>query len=310
MQWAIELDGVSRSFGRGDAAVSALTDVTLAIEEGGITALLGENGAGKTTLTKILATLLFPSSGSARVFGKDTVRDESTVRSLTTAIFGGDRGLYPMLSGRENLRYFGAINGVSGRALRQRADELLEETGLLQAAGRKVETYSKGMRQRLHICIGLLTQPRLLLLDEPTVGLDPQESARLREVIAGFPAAGTTVLLTSHNLTDVDELASRVVMLSRGSVTHDLPIADFRRLSGAEAVVTVALARAGVLPDSLAAMGATMSDDATRIMVPITQWSASVLGSISAALTEHDIDGMSVRTSSLEEAYAAASRSE
>lgn len=285
MQPAIELVTLTRTFGD----VTALDAVDLSVPEGQLVALLGENGAGKTTIAKILATLLLPTSGTARVLGRDVVTDPRGVRDLTTVIFGGDRGLYPMLSGVENLRYFGTVHGVRQRELRGRIPAMLEQVGLAEAGRRRVEGYSKGMRQRLHVAIGLLTHPRVLLLDEPTVGLDPNESARLRETIATFPAEGTTVLLTSHNLTDVDRLAERVLMLRRGRITHDLPLAAFKRLAGYEAVVTAQLA------------------DGEVMTIPVREWTGGVLGEVARSLEGRDVVDLDVRPATLDEAFASAS---
>lgn len=329
---AVELTALTREYRTRQRTVTALDRLDLTVPQGQLVAVLGENGAGKTTLAKILATLLLPTSGSAHVLGHDVAAEPATARTLVTAVFGGDRGLYPMLSGHENLRYFGAVNGVPRRELRRRMPGLLASAGLTEAASRRVETYSKGMRQRLHVCIGLLTRPRVLLLDEPTVGLDPNESARLREVIARFPGQGTTVLLTSHNLLDVEHLAERVVMLREGRLTHDLPLDRFRRLAGHEAVVTARLAPGDGHPrdgshhhdgahphDSigtparlsaeLTALGAVLEpeDDGTaRLTLAVERWSAELLGRISAGLRGWRILDLQVRQATLEEAFARA----
>lgn len=305
---AIELESLTRVYKTPQRDVVALDDVSLAVAQGEIVGVLGENGAGKTTLAKILSTLLHPTNGTARICGHDVVSEARQVRELTTAVFGGDRGLYPMLSGRENLRYFGVVHGVSSRELRARMPELLEVAGLAEAADRRVETYSKGMRQRLHICIGFLTRPQVLLLDEPTVGLDPRESARLRETIAGFPANGTTVLLTSHNLLDVERLAQRVVMLSLGRVVHDLSLERFRRLAGYDAVVTIRLPPGSKLGSKLAHLGARLQPTPNDVIVTIAieRWSPSLLGDVSAALHGQTILGFDVRPSTLDEAFISA----
>lgn len=292
MSTAIRLDALTRTFGRGQNQVTALDRISLEVPEGQLIAILGENGAGKTTLTKILSTMLNPSSGTAQVFGHDVVQAARQVRQDTTVIFGGDRGLYEMLTGRDNLAYFGALHGVRRRDLRQRIPALLEQVGLGDAGTRKVQTYSKGMRQRLHIAVGLLTRPKLLLLDEPTVGLDPNESERLRGVIAQMHADGTTVLLTSHNLLDVERLAERVVMVSRGAITHDLSLAEFRRLTGLDAVVTAQL---------------RTSDGASEVVVPVERWSADTLAALARRFQDQDLVALDVRPSSLEDAFALAS---
>lgn len=305
---AIEVAGLTRTYRTGRGVVTALDDVDLVVPQGQVLGVLGENGAGKTTLAKILSTLLHPSGGSARVLGRDVVAEGRAVRDAVTAVFGGDRGLYPMLSGRENLRYFGAVHGVPSRELRARIPELLEQAGLGDAASRRVETYSKGMRQRLHLCVGLLTRPRVLLLDEPTVGLDPQESARLREVVAGFPGQGTTVLLTSHNLLDVERLADRVVMLRGGRVTHDLGLEGFRRLAGYEAVVTVRLPPDAHVTAAIEALGATVdaTGTGTTVSFAVERWTAEVLARLSAALDGQTILDLDVRAATLDEAFARA----
>ncbi len=178
---AIEVDGLSRVFGVRGETVRALDDVTFAVPAGQCVALLGVNGAGKTTLAKVLSTLLLPTAGTARVHGYDVVADTAVVRGLVSVVFGGDRGLYTMLTGAENMAYFGMLAGIRRKDVRTRVPELLAQVGLDDAADRRVETYSKGMKQRLHVAAGLVADPQVLFLDEPTVGLDPNEAGRLRD---------------------------------------------------------------------------------------------------------------------------------
>lgn len=291
---AIELDAVTRTFtsrhGSRRETTTALDRVSAVVPEGQTVALLGQNGAGKTTMTKILSTLLHPTEGTARVLGHDVRTQARAARACSTTVFGGDRGLYTMLDATENLRYFGALNGVGPAELRRRIPRLLEEVGLGEAAHRRVETYSKGMRQRLHVAVGLLVRPRLLMLDEPTVGLDPLESEHVRRTVARMAAEGTTVLLTSHNLLDVERLADRVIMIAAGRFTHDLPLEEFRRLTGTEAVVTAALA------------------DGASLEIPVAAWSLTALDDLRLRLAGRQLVNLTVRPTTLEDAFEMAAR--
>ncbi|RFS45550.1 ABC transporter ATP-binding protein [Micromonospora craniellae] len=304
---AVEVTGVGRVFGRGRDQVIALRDVTFQVAEGQILGVLGSNGAGKTTLTKILATLLDPTSGNARVFGHDVRRDLRAVRRLTGVVFGGDRGFYGALSGRENLRYFAMLAGVGRRAIRAKVDDALTDVGLVEAARRPVETYSKGMRQRLHIALGLVAEPRLLLLDEPTVGLDPVEAERLRTTVARLRSTGVSILLTSHYLLDIERLSDRVLILSRGAVTMDTTAEEFARSAGFAATVTVR--GRGPVPRHLDALG-TVPDDVEeqggvwtlRLRVP--EWGGETFDRLGAALAGLDVLAVDVAPVRLEDVYA------
>jgi ABC-2 type transport system ATP-binding protein len=304
---AVEVTGVGRVFGRGRDQVVALRDVTFQVAEGQILGILGSNGAGKTTLTKILATLLEPSTGNARVFGHDVRRDLRAVRRLTGVVFGGDRGFYGALSGRENLRYFAMLAGVGRRTIRDKVDGSLADVGLAEAARRPVETYSKGMRQRLHIALGLVAEPRLLLLDEPTVGLDPVEAERLRTTVARLRSGGVSILLTSHYLLDIERLADRVLILSRGTVTMDTTAAEFARSAGFAATVTVQ--GSGPVPRQLDLLGIAPGDVeerdgvwTARLRVP--EWGGGVFERLSAALADLDVLNVDVEPVRLEDVYA------
>ncbi|MET0132292.1 MAG: ABC transporter ATP-binding protein [Kibdelosporangium sp.] len=313
-QSALVVDGVSRTFGRRGQEVHALREASFAVAEGEVVGLLGANGAGKTTLTKIAATLLLPSAGAMLVHGVDVVRHAAAARRLTSVVFGGDRGLYPRLSGRDNLRFFAVLGGVSRRDLAARADEALAEAGLGDAAGRMVETYSRGMRQRLHLAIGMFTRPRLLLLDEPTVGLDPIEAERLREVIARLRDDGVAVLLTSHYLLDVERLADRVVLLADGSVTGDMPTARFASIAGYVSTVTVR-AR-GTLPATTPETADSgMAIDTLRVegemctaRLRIKDWRAESFGAVSQLIGTvfggMEILDVQVEPMRLDDAYA------
>ncbi|HZD88354.1 MAG TPA: ABC transporter ATP-binding protein [Gaiellaceae bacterium] len=222
---AIEVDGLCRTYRsrRGIARrrrndVEALRGISFEVERGELFGLLGPNGAGKTTTIKILATLLLPSAGSARVLGFDPAREPGKVRPRIGHVFGGDRGLYDRLSALDNLRYFADLYRVPVREKRARIGELLELVGLAGRERERVETYSRGMRQRLHIARGLLHDPEILFLDEPTIGLDPVGAREVRETVATLRTQGKTILLTTHYMYEADELCQRIAVISEGEL--------------------------------------------------------------------------------------------
>jgi ABC-2 type transport system ATP-binding protein len=311
---AVEVAGLCRDFGKGDQAVRALRGVSFQIEEGTIVGLLGSNGAGKTTLTKILATLLLPTAGTARIFGHDVTRDLAEVRSHTGVVFGGERGLYGKLTGRENLRFFAVLGGAGRRHLRARIEESLDEVGLAEAAGRPVETYSKGMRQRLHIAVGMFNRPRLLLLDEPTVGLDPVEAERLRGTLADLRAAGVSILLTSHQLLDIERLAGRVLILDHGRLSTDLSIAEFAHVAGYIATVTVrGLGRPPELTElrspALDVTSVCPEGDGWVAHLRVRSWGVDSLGGLGLALSGLCVVDLKVAPLRMEDIYAHLMRS-
>src|ERR1700704_5023081 len=201
--------------------VEAVRGVSFAVEKGELFGLLGPNGAGKTTTIKMLITLLLPTSGEARVLGHDVVEDAREVRKRIGYVFGGDRGLYERLSAYDNLRYFAELYGVSGKAQRVRIDEVLELVGLKGRESERVEGYSRGMRQRLHIARGILHDPEVVFLDEPTIGVDPVGARELRLMISGLIDAGKTVLLTTHYMFEADMLCDRIAVIARGRIVGE-----------------------------------------------------------------------------------------
>jgi ABC-2 type transport system ATP-binding protein len=201
--------------------VEAVRGVSFAVEQGELFGLLGPNGAGKTTTIKMLITLLLPTSGQARVLGRDVVSDAREVRKRIGYVFGGDRGLYERLSAHDNLRYFAELYGVSGKAQRMRIDEVLELVGLKGRENERVEGYSRGMRQRLHIARGILHDPEVVFLDEPTIGVDPVGARDLRQTIADLVAGGKTVLLTTHYMFEADALCDRIAVIAKGEIVGE-----------------------------------------------------------------------------------------
>ncbi|MEV4619730.1 ABC transporter ATP-binding protein [Asanoa sp. NPDC049573] len=225
MTLAIEARGLRRTyrtrtgwFNPRRVEIDAVRGVDLDVRRGELFGLLGPNGAGKTTTIKMLNTLLIPTSGTARVCGFDVVSQTREVRRRIGYVFGGDRGLYDRLSALDNLRYFAELYGVPAARQKQRIGELLELVGLAGRERERVEGYSRGMRQRLHIARGLLHEPEVLFLDEPSIGVDPVAARELRNTVAGLAATGTTVLLTTHYMAEAEELCDRIAVIAGGEI--------------------------------------------------------------------------------------------
>lgn len=206
------------AFRKKKEAVEAVRGIDFAVNKGEIFGLLGQNGAGKTTTIKMLTTLLAPSSGTCKVFGYDTFGQEKQIRKRINFIFGGEMGVYRRLSARDNLRYFANLYLLNSTEREDRIDKILELVELTDAADRLAETYSKGMIQRLQIGRGLINDPEILFMDEPTVGLDPLGAHMLRDIIRKLQDEGKTVLLTTHYLPEAEELCDRIVILNHGKI--------------------------------------------------------------------------------------------
>jgi ABC-2 type transport system ATP-binding protein len=216
---AVDVQDVGRVFTpRRREPVTALDDVSLSIPAGEVHGLLGPNGAGKTTLVKILSTVLLPTTGRAFVCGHDVVAETKAVRPLIGIVFGGERGLYTRLSARQNLEYWGALYRLSGAAIKERTAILLERVGLTERADQRVEEFSRGMKQRLHLARGLMGDARVLFLDEPTTGMDPLAAREFRTLIAELKGEGRTILLTTHDMVEAETVCDRVTLIDRGRI--------------------------------------------------------------------------------------------
>ncbi len=204
--------------------VLAVDGLDFEVEQGELFGLVGPNGAGKTTTVKMLTTLLTPTEGQARILGYDVVREAGKVRPRIGFIFGGERGLYWRLSGYDNLVYFANLYHVAPDIQKKRIPQLLDLVGLHGRGDEKVQGYSRGMKQRLHIARALVHDPELLFLDEPTMGLDPVGARELRQVIRSLQAQNKTILLTTHYMFEADELCQRVGVINHGKlVALDTP---------------------------------------------------------------------------------------
>lgn len=216
---AIELFRLGRVFHtKGKPDHHALKDLTLDVTAGEVHALLGPNGAGKTTLCRILSTTLIPTSGTARVFGRDVVGDAASVKRSVGVVFGGDKGLYPRLTARQNLMFWGAIYGVPRRERTPRIDTLLDRVGLTDRSDEPVHVFSRGMKQRLHLARGMVANPGVLILDEPTAGMDPVAAHDFRAMIRKLRRDGTSVLMTTHDMAEAAALSDRVSFIDAGEI--------------------------------------------------------------------------------------------
>ncbi|HLG71645.1 MAG TPA: ATP-binding cassette domain-containing protein [Chloroflexota bacterium] len=196
----------------------AVDTVSFDIHEGEIFGLLGPNGAGKTTTIRMLCTLLEPTSGTARINGYDVVKQSDAVRQNLGAVLTGERSIYWKLTGRENLSYFAALYHLPPDVAKRRVRELLERLELATRADEYVERYSSGMKQRIAIAKALLANPPVLLLDEPTIGLDPQSARTLRALISEIKDEGRTILLTTHYMEEADQLCDRIGIVDAGRI--------------------------------------------------------------------------------------------
>jgi ABC-2 type transport system ATP-binding protein len=219
------------------AMFTAVNGVDLQIQRGEIFGLLGPNGAGKSTTIRMLCTLLEPTSGAAEVNGFDVVRQANEVRRSLGTVLAGERSIYWKLTGRENLEYFAALQHIPQAIAKKRVDDLLERMELRERANELVEKYSTGMRQRIAIAKALLARPPILLLDEPTLGLDPQAARNLRELIAQLKHEGHTILLTTHYMEEADQLSDRIGIIDTGKVIAlDTPEGLKRRIDQREII--------------------------------------------------------------------------
>lgn len=284
----------------------ALDGVSFSVAPSEVVGLLGPNGAGKTTCVKILATLLAPTSGSVRMDGVDIASRPRYMQRVCGVTFAGDRGLYTRLSARDNLRFFGTMYGLSGRTLREQCDKALAFTGLDDRAGDRVEVLSHGMRQRLHIARAILHSPRILLLDEPSSGLDPVAAGQLRDMIRRLAAEGNTILLATHNLAEAEELCSRVVILRAGRVVRSAPPAELRRDVGRVVGSCVEFVFRSEMPsaDVLAALPARRADGPDpRSVRMYCEDPAKVIQALLASVGAEPIEDIRVTGPSLLDAY-------
>ena len=259
MSPAILAESVGQTFGD----VVALNGLDLEVERGSVFGLLGPNGAGKTTLVRILATLLRPTAGRARVLGHDVVAEPLAVRRRI-GLAGQFAAVDAELTGRENVEMIARLYRLPGAEARRRASEVLERFELLETADRRVSTYSGGMRRRLDLAAGLIGRPPVVLLDEPTTGLDPRSRQELWRIVDELHRGGTTVLLTTQYLEEADRLAQQIALVDRGRIAAQGTSAELKATIGGN-VLSVRVADPADAPDAAAVLADMGADEQPRV---------------------------------------------
>jgi len=291
---------------------TAVEEVSFQVKTGELFGLLGPNGAGKTTTVKMLTTILLPTSGSGLILGHDLARDTREIRKLIGFTFGGARGLYGRLTAKDNLRYFAELYALDPATTRKRIPELLELVGLAQRADDRVETFSSGMQQRLHLARALLHDPQVIFLDEPTVGIDPVGARELRQTVKTLQQSGKTILLTTHYMAEAEELCDRIAIVNHGKIVAlDTPAALRRRIRPESVVeLTVSHEQSGAIDATLQALGSKVRVKSTSSLAEqhysvTTAEPETVLEALSPALQARTIQGLQVRNQTMEDVYVA-----
>ena len=300
----IQVEGVRKAF----RSTVALAGVDLAVERGTVLALLGRNGAGKTTLVRILSTLLAPDAGRLQIAGVDVVEDAPTVRSLV-GLAGQFAAVDDTLTGRENLELVGRLYGLRRSEARRRCEEVLERLGLTDAGDRLVRTYSGGMRRRLDLGASLVGRPLVLIMDEPSTGLDPRSRMELWSLIEELVGDGTTLLLTTQYLEEADRLADRVAVIDRGLMIAEGTPDELKQRVGGD-VLEVRVTRATDVERLLGLLSGLGSGEPVadlrdqRVTLPTSQHVATLLGAARAiAASGIDVTDISVRRPTLDDVF-------
>jgi ABC-2 type transport system ATP-binding protein len=313
---AIEVNNLQRIYRarigvikRSIKEVMAVEDISFDIKAGELVGLLGPNGAGKTTTVKMLATLLIPTQGTATIMGFDVVKDAQEVRKRIGFIFGGERGLYWRLSGIDNLRYFASLYGVEPDVSKKRIPYLLEMVGLKDRGNERVEGYSRGMKQRLHVARTLLHDPKILFLDEPTIGLDPVGAREFRQVIRDLQSEKKTILLTTHYMFEADSLCQRVAVIDKGMiVAMDSPSELKKHVADLSVIEIETFGTSQEIIEQLRALSfvdalSVREQDQRQMLLIQTSRGAEAVPDLMASLDGQRVGRVVVREPTLEDAY-------
>jgi ABC-2 type transport system ATP-binding protein len=302
---AVEAAGLSRVYSpRGGSSVTALDRLDLRVERGEVHGLLGPNGAGKTTLCKILSTVLLPTAGKAEVCGFNVVTRPRQVRERIGVVFGGDRGLYTRLTARENLRYWSALYRQPRRDGAVRAEALLDRVGLSDRGDDRVQTFSRGMKQRLHLARGLIGDPEILILDEPTAGLDPVAAREFRVLVKELSVEGRTLLMATHDMAEAEAVCDRVSLIDAGRLlgTEDpRTIGTWMRSTErirATGVPEISLTELRQIPG---VVSVTASDDPRTVVIETAHRDAAL--AVLTVLVRAGVSELSTQRPSLAEVY-------
>jgi ABC-2 type transport system ATP-binding protein len=313
---AIEVEHLQKVFtsstgfwGRRKQLVTAVEDISFIVHKGELFGILGPNGAGKTTTIKMLSTLLLPTNGRARVLGLDVVTQEKQLRPKIGFTFGGQRGLYTRLSALDNLRYFAELYGLDPAFTRQQIPRLFDLMGLAGREHDRVETYSSGMHQRLHLARVMLHDPDVLFLDEPTVGIDPVGARALRQIVKELVGLGKTIILTTHYMFEAEELCNRIAIINQGQITALGTVSDLKRQVSGESVIEI---QAPPHQERLAAQLQRFESQATLYTTEVEGYQLTTIRTKApreiitalAPLLEHQvITSLEVRHPTLEDVY-------
>ncbi len=267
---AIELSGLTKRYRRGKDWLTAVDDVTLSVPAGQVIGLLGPNGAGKTTTIKMTCGLILPAEGTIRINGYDVGRQRSHAVRQIGAVLEGSRNVYWPLTAWQNLMYFGRLKGLRGHEIKPRAQRLLADLGLWERRNETVGSYSRGMQQKVAIAAALITDPPVILLDEPTIGLDVEAARTVKDWITHLAAdEGKTIVLTTHQLGIAQELAGRIAVISDGTVIADLRTPELlSRYAEDRFEVRVAGSLNGLAAHLPAGTATGIGGDGTRITLP------------------------------------------